>query len=235
MSLIKTKADVINLLIRKYQFTSFLEISVPTTGLRFGEVTSETLERRHRIVYNCPPEFDDGHEVTWRSANTSLDAITKTLPAALRYDVVLVDSFHSHECSARDLRFASSMVSERGLIVMHDAAPPILRATIPDFIEGPWAGQSYAALIDFLLSHPERSVYVVSVDWGVAIIGSPMGKPLGPEVPSQAWRALPDNYEERFTFFVANRKALLNLINWNEFLKREQLQESEPFRSPAAR
>jgi len=87
-----------------------------------------------------------------------------------------------------------------------------------------WCGQSYAALIDFLMLHPDLGVYVVDTDWGVAVLRSPNAQPPAvDEALRSAWRALPDEPNERFTFFNANRRNLLNLISVDEFLARERL------------
>jgi len=224
MGPVGTKVEIINLLIGKYGFTSYLEIAAPTTGFLFGQVARQGLERCDRIVYCCPPDFDDGERIVWRSETASLDAIAAELVrAGRRYDIVFVDSHHTYECSARDLAFAFSLVSDRGLIVMHDAAPPALATTTPDFIAGDWTGQSYAALVDFLLLHPERPVYVVDIDWGVAVIGSAAGAPATAGEAASAWRQLPDDYSTRFAFFEANRAALLNLCSVGDFLRRERL------------
>ena len=220
-----TKADIINLLVEKNGFSNYLELCSLTTGLRFAEIDRSRLKRCHRIIYNCPKTFDDGLEITWRLSGKSLEPIVpKLLRAGRRYDLVLVDSFHTYACSARDLAFALSIVSETGIIVMHDASPPTLGATAPDFIEGPWAGQSYAAYIDFVLMHPELSAYVVDTDWGVAIIKARRSERVaGREALAAAWRALPALPEERFAFFAGNRQALLDLVSTEDFLVRERL------------
>lgn len=226
---VKTKADIINLLAWKYGLTTYLEISSATTGLRFGEIDREPLKLCHRIVYNCPSAFDDGQEVTWQSPDTHLDSILpQVFRAGFSYDLVLVDSFHTLTCSARDLSLARGLLSERGVIVMHDTAPPSVDVTVPEFIEGPWAGQSYVALVDFLLSHPEIGVYVVDVDWGVAVIGSQNAKPLNiSSALSSAWRTLADNTEDRFGFFSTHRRELLNLVSIDEFRSLERLRVAE--------
>jgi hypothetical protein len=223
MNLVRNKVDIINLLIHKYSYTSYLEISTPTTGRRFAEIDRASLEHCHRILYRCGPKFDDGHEVTWRSADKTLEtAFAEASIAARPYDVVLVDSFHTYACSARDLSLALSLASSGGIVVMHDASPPTQDLTTPEFIKGPWCGQSYAALIDLLLRRPSLEVYVVDVDFGVAVLRSDsrarhtISGPL-----AAAWTAIGDDPARRFAFFQAHRQELLNLIGVEEFLRRE--------------
>jgi len=222
---IKYKTDIINILGKKYNLDSYLELCSETTGLRFKEIDRDKFRQCDRIIYNCSEKFDDGLDIRWRVAGKNIDPILAEIcKIGQIYDVVLVDSFHTYECSARDLSFALSVVSDGGFVIMHDAAPPNFAVTAPEFIEGPWAGQSYAALIDFAILHPRLSVYVVDVDWGVAVIKKFREERFPPRDGLAAeWRELSDSPERRFAYFDSHRKDLLDLITVDEFLARERL------------
>jgi hypothetical protein len=227
---IKTKTDIINLFLAHHKFRRYLEISSPTTGLHFAEIDRRWLERCDRVVYHADESFADGAEITWRCPAESLDPfIAEVARAGRLYDLILVDSFHTYQCSVRDLAVARSILAPGGIIVMHDASPPEVEVTVPDFVDAPWAGQSYAALVDHLLLHEGSAGYVVDIDWGVAVIGSrgaPVYRP--PSAIVDGWRERAGDPVARFAYFDANRRTLLNLIRVDEFLARERLAVDRP-------
>jgi hypothetical protein len=210
------KSDIINLLGRKHGFTRYLEICSSITGNRYSEVDRRQYRSCRRLVYRCPPPFagDCDNDILIDKEEIGEGAFA-ALGAGAPYDLILVDPWHSYNCSLRDIRLAFSLLGEAGLIVVHDCSPPRLEVTAPDFRPGEWCGLTYAAFIDFALSEPAIEFYTVAADYGCAVVKR--GPPASPTYSSASdWR-------KRYDYFDSRRRGLVHLISVAEFLDREGL------------
>ncbi len=224
------KSDIVNLLGRKHGLASYLEICVPSTGAQYAAVDRAQFARCTRLVYRWSPEFADGAPVDHALEGEATDALLVGWDrAGARWDLVFVDSWHSYECSLRDLRLALPLVAEGGFLVVHDCAPPDL-----EFARGAprprgWCGLTYAAFVDFLRWNPALDFYTVDADYGCAVVTragaldparrSPRPRP---EI-LRIWNALGANSDDRYRFFDGHRAELLNLVSVATFLEREGL------------
>jgi hypothetical protein len=178
-------------------------------------------------MYRCAGDFDDGLPVDFRSADLNIDGCLEEIRAkGLSYDVVLVDSFHQHEPSLRDLRAASTLIAEGGTLIVHDCNPPTEDVAGPDFMLTPWAGVSYKAYVDFLIERDDLDYFTVDTDWGCGVIRRlrpgqhQRGRSDRSEIV-QRWRALGNDFHATFVFLQENKQALLNLVPQAHFLRTE--------------
>ncbi len=222
------KFEIVNALIAHRRYRSYLEICTPLTGFRFARVDRSRLKRCHRIMYNSPPEFDDGHEITFRSED---EHVGDLLDPAARYDLIFVDPHHTFECSLRDLNLASHLLEPGGTIVVHDCSPPFRESASASFRRGSWCGLTYCAYIQFVLSHPELDYYTVDSDFGCGIIKKQQVATTVDGKTSterrkllQGWKVEEQRGGEMFDYFLAHRGELLNLISVKEFLAREKIE-----------
>jgi hypothetical protein len=218
------KTEIINRLGAKHGFTRYLEICTPTTGVRYGEVDRRQFTVCSRLMYRWCPEVSDGFKIDYPVLGEAIEPVIADLQArGLRYDVILVDPWHGYEASLRDMHLALSVLSEGGVLVVHDCSPQSLDLAGPSFVGGCWCGMTYAALIDFVAGEPDLDVYTVDTDYGCAILRkrSP-GVPLRPDPEAlKGWKAIGADFRDRFRFFDAHRGELLNLVTIRKFLKRE--------------
>lgn len=224
------KFEIVNALIARCGYRKYLEICTPTTGLLFGRVDRTRLQWKHRLVYRCPAEFNDGWEITFRSEH---EQIGRSTTPAMRYDLIFIDPFHSFECSMRDLEFATDVLEPGGAIIVHDCSPPTRESASAWFRPGSWCGLTYSAYIKFVLSHPELVYYTVDTDFGCGVIRR---LPVDPHLaaPSgtnqsrllQQWQCEEQRSRDMFDFFCRHRRELLNLISVQEFLAREDIKLS---------
>jgi hypothetical protein len=182
-------------------------------------------------MYRCPPSFQDGSEITFRSES---EDISNLLDPALLYDMVFVDAWHTSECSVRDLQFALGALRPGGTLVVHDCSPARKELAAPQFHGGNWCGVTYFAYVDFLFSHPELAYYTVDSDCGCGVIKHASServavtKGVAHSELMRLWRLHISEGHEMFDFFDEHRKELLNLISVADFLAAENLQLS-PF------
>lgn len=150
------KYEIVNALIASNGYRRYLEICTPTTGGRFSRIRGASLDWRHRLMYRCPPGFQDGSEITFRSSN---ERISHLLDPRMPYDVIFIDPYHSFECSLRDLQSALAMLRPEGAVVIHDCCPIARETSGPSFRPGSWFGLTYCAYIEFVLSRPDLVHY----------------------------------------------------------------------------
>jgi hypothetical protein len=230
------KFDIVNALVRKNRYQRYLEICTATTGFEFGSIDRATLQVCHRLMYRCPNDFDDGHEVTFRSSSESTENL---LDPDVKYDVVFVDPFHTFECSLRDLHLGLSALREGGTMVIHDCCPDDEECVTPWYKEGGWCGVTYCAYVDFLLSHSGLVYCTVDTDLGCGIVRrkreGEMWKPAHESIDGTiaAWRHRRSQNADMFDFFRANKRELLNLVSAQEFLAAENV--PAPPRKPFTR
>jgi hypothetical protein len=222
------KADIINLLGRKHRFRSYLEICTPTTGWRYTQVDRRQYAARSRLVYRCRPGASHAGGIDYPVFGDSADhALIELYQANRRFDVILVDPWHSYECSIRDMELALPLLTEGGVMLVHDCSPPTLQSADPCYRPGQWCGETYAAFIDFTEGRPGIEFYTVNTDFGCAVVRR-QARDTAPATVGGAdgraralWRALERDHESRFHFFDSRREDLLNLVSVETFLARE--------------
>lgn len=222
------KFNVIDVLVRKYGYESFLELSTPTTGFNFGDVRKESLNIYHRLVYNCAEYYDDGQPFLGRTSRPTSAGLLRLLnePAGRHaYDCIFVDPFHSYHATMVDLAGAFALVADGGAIIVHDCNPVQAEMAGPAFKAGGWCGVTYAAFIDFVLNRQDLCHYTVDCDHGCGVIFKrPTQQPLvmDPHLHFE-WTATGGETADRYAIFSQNRHSLLNLISVENFLLREAL------------
>lgn len=222
------KFDIINGLAREYGFTRYLEICTTTTGRRFDVVDADILPIRHRLVYRCPESYDDGAIITFRTANEYsyelIRTIDCTLSDELRYDIILVDSFHSYESTLIDLHGAACLLRPGGILVVHDCNPRDSQTVTREFREGEWCGLTYQAFLDFVWAIDPSGYCTVDTDFGCGIVY--VDQPAVPDHcagyrPSQrhvfGWSIARQAGGNAFAYFEQHRESLLNLVSTARF------------------
>jgi hypothetical protein len=222
------KYEIVNALIASNGYRRYLEICTPATGGRFSRIRGASLDWRHRLMYRCPPGFQDGSEITFRTSNES---ISHLLDPRMPYDIIFIDPYHSFDCSLRDLQSALAMLQPEGAVVVHDCCPVTRETSGPSFRSGSWFGLTYCAYIEFVLSRPDLVHYTVDTDCGCGVIKKASPRPAMPSNPAptevaRLWHIEKNRQHDMFDFFQQHRDALLKLVSVEDFLFRERLKPS---------
>jgi predicted O-methyltransferase YrrM len=184
--------DILNSLIRKYNFTRYLEI-----GTQFGDCFEKIeLPRNNKYCIDLKKAFSDLDE------EISSDSFFEKNKSV--YDLIFIDGDHSYEQSLKDIKNALNCLSPNGLIVCHDCYPKTIAETIRGASEG-WLGEVYKSILYLRVKNPELTIYTVNSDCGVSVIK---------KAPSKT-AEIPNAFQ--FDWFTANARTLLNLIEVNEF------------------
>lgn len=222
------KIDIIHFLSDLYGYRSYLELCSSTTGNCYHQIDKSKFKTCHRLMYRTPSSFDDGLDINFRSAHVGTKDLLETIHAfGLRYDIILVDSFHTLGPSYRDLVDAFGIVSDHGTIVVHDCLPPTEELVAPEMIPGSWCGVTFAAFIDFVLENPGLKYLTIDTDYGCGIIRkSTAPSPAGRKDIADGWRSARHDFKAAYRYMMQHKVPLLNLVTIEEFKRRSEQRPS---------
>jgi hypothetical protein len=211
--------EIVNFLAEVHGFKRFLEISTATTGARFGDADKRNFELVHRLAYNIPAGFDDGLPIDFRSETLDIKScVVQMQQSAQRYDIILLDPYHDYQSSWRDIETAFRLLTDDGMLVVHDCLPPGGGDLIsPVFVPGAWCGLTFVAYVDFLMTH-DVVFQTADCDFGCGVIAKTRRGGGFPNALRAAWSAARHNPERALKLLRNESDALLHLKTPHRFL-----------------
>lgn len=189
--------DVINYLIEKYNYKSYLEIGC-AHGVCFKRINAE-----HKV--SVDKVFKEAMYLMTSDNFFSHHSDQK-------FDIIFIDGYHEKEQVIKDVNNALQVLNEGGIILMHDCNPPkfINQLPRPDKrIKNGWMGDVWKAVLHFRTTADGLQMHTIDTDCGIGVV----------KVGNQALYEVKDNTEVDFDYFAENRAGILNLITPKEFLK----------------
>lgn len=188
----KTRTDLLNHLAEKHDLENYLEVGLQRADQNFNKIICH-----YKISVDPDPKAEAHFQMT-------SDDYFEMFPET-KFNLVFLDGLHSSEQLQRDFNNAMNILSDGGFICMHDTSPAEESLThFPRDKSGPWNGSAYkfACKLNFFHYDP----VTVDIDHGITIVRK---KDLPPIEGSctMPWET-----------FELNRKQLLNLISWEEFV-----------------
>ena len=191
-----TRTQIIQALIDRFDFKSYLEIGVHT-GYNF-----------HQIRCDAKQSVDPKYPATFQV--TSDEYFTELPGYIFPYDLIFIDGLHTEQQVYKDLTNSLECVDENGFIIVHDCNPATEWATRPseEYKQGEiWNGTTYKGFIRFKSEHPELTCFTVDTDFGCGVITDrSMLKNNAPGIIGLTW----DHFDK-------HRTELLQLISVDEF------------------
>lgn len=185
--------DVINHLIKKYNYFSYLEI-----GTQHGNCF-ERVEVPYKI---CVDPVKVYHNLTHEMTSDEFFAQNKNT-----FDIIFVDGLHTEEQTSKDILNALSVLNRNGTIVAHDCLP-----SCEEYIQVCFNGTTYRSIIDLRYHNAKVSVQVVDTDHGCGIIRA--------EPPFQTlYDKVPFETAKTYSYYEAHKNELMNVISVEEFLR----------------
>lgn len=211
--------DIINSIIEKKGYKTYLEIGVRNPWECFDHINCE-------IKHSVDPGLETNggenlatYHFTSDDFFSALKAGKIDLPIDFKWDVIFIDGLHISDQVYRDFLNSTLHLSDQGVIVFHDANPPLCYYAREDYhdlstpVGGYWNGTVWKA-IQKIRTNPigldgkEFSLITVDSDWGVGICWRGTGVTL----------VSPDfNPFYEYNSFAKHRKEILNLLSVQEF------------------
>jgi len=197
--------DIINHLIRKNDYKSYLEIGFA----RPYDSNFMRIDCIHKIGVDKHRVFDPDSEYV--PLANCYDCTTSDDYFAAHddmFDIIFIDGDHTMEQVDKDLENSLNRLNPGGSIVMHDCLPPNERQSEPD-----GNGTVWKSVAKVRMSRDDLEIYVVDTDHGCGVVQK-SDTPVDKFSPAVAEDQL------TFDFFFANRAKLMNVISIQDFCER---------------
>lgn len=177
--------DLINYLIRKNNYKSYLEI-----GTRKNETFS-------RVKINKKVGVDPESGGTHRMTSDEFFKQNKD-----KFDIVFIDGLHLNEQVKKDIENSLACLNEAGTIVCHDMNPKDEINQQRERVVSQWNGDCWKAWANLRRDRNDLKMFVLDIDHGLGVI----------QRGEQATINYPEDKDWQFEDLQRNRKNILNLI-----------------------
>lgn len=195
--------DLINYLIEKYNFKSYLEIGVCNPENCFNLINSE-----NKISVDPGVEYQSNpvdYQMTSDEFFSRLDSNQLNLHPDTKWDLIFIDGLHISTQVQKDILNSLNHLSWNGFIVLHDCNPPdIFMAREDYYINGqqrPWNGTTWKAIYWLRTHRGDLKVCTLDTDWGLGVVTRGKSDLVGFDNPFYEYNQMSQN-----------RKRDLNLI-----------------------
>lgn len=193
----KTRTDLLNHLAEKYKLERYLEIGVKDPKQNYDKIVC-----KYKQGVDPWPESP----VTYQMTSDVFFVYAGDVSEKNLFDLIFIDGLHTAEQVRKDFENALKILSPNGFIVLHDCNPLKEEHTIvPRPTErGHWNGDVYKFSATLGVNDGYRTV---DIDNGCGVFRNGIEEYKEFNPPPIFW-----------DYFDENRKELLNLITWDEFI-----------------
>jgi hypothetical protein len=194
-----TRTEIINGLIKKNNYTSYLEIGVNTPAQPgYNWIGVDVL-----LKHGVDPNVDTTYKMT------SDYFFEKHV--SQKYDIIFIDGLHLHEQVYRDIINSLNYLNDNGVIVVHDCNPITEITQRRERVTDAWHGDVWKAIVQLKTENSNIEICTVDTDEGCGIIKKGTQELLNIEKGENIYDY---NYLEK------NRIKVLNLISVSDFIKK---------------
>jgi hypothetical protein len=190
------RTDIINLLIQKYGYKSYLEVGTQDPSSNFDLIQATT-------KVSIDP-FPRGEVTFVGTSDEYFDSIDNTT----QYDIIFIDGLHHDDQVLKDIHNSLNHLSDNGSIVIHDCLPMSERMQEREDHGGEWTGDVWKAIAELRVNSIDLDIKVVNTDYGCGIIRR------GTNIPYQT-----NEVYKTFGYYATHRHNLMNIISIEQFIQ----------------
>jgi hypothetical protein len=190
------RTDILNILIQKYGYKSYLEVGTQDPTSNFDKINID-----HKVSIDPFPRG----EVTF--VGTS-DEYFESITEDVKYDIIFIDGLHHSDQVLKDIENSLNHLSKNGTIVCHDSLPSSEKMQERDDHGGEWTGDVWKAIAELRVERIDLDIKVVDTDYGCGIIRR------GTNVPYETTQ----DYLT-YSHYSANKYRMLNVISPEQFIQ----------------
>jgi hypothetical protein len=190
-----TRIELINSLIKRNGYRTYLEVGVNTPAQPGFSHDSIEIETKHGV--------DPAVNTTFRMTSDDFFAQNKNT-----YDIVFIDGLHIFEQAHRDIEHALLVLNEGGIIVVHDCNPIREITQRRERASSVWHGDVWKAILKLRMERRDIKLYTVRTDEGCSVIQKGTQELYKPEAGADPYT---------FAYFKKHKKEILNLISVRTF------------------
>lgn len=173
MNDLKYRFDVINHLIEKYNYNSYLEIGLNNPQKCFNFINCDIKHSiepgdkeliKNYATYKCTSD-----DFFYNLNNNLLD-----IPREYKWNIIFIDGLHLSYQVERDILNSLQHLSENGTIVLHDCNPFMYdqnpMRVLEDYYGYEWNGTVWKTFYKFRTERKDLKMCCLNIDHGVGII-----------------------------------------------------------------
>jgi len=155
------RTDIINYLIERYNYNSYLEI-----GVQFPHSNYDKIEIKNKTGVEPFPITD---LLNKGIVELTSDMFFKSLEADVKYDIIFIDGLHTREQCLADILNSLKHLSTNGTILVHDCLPTAEYQTSIEDNGKEWTGDVWKSIVD-IKAKDGLDVSTIDTDWGIGCI-----------------------------------------------------------------
>ena len=199
-----TRTDILNYLIEKYKYKTYLEIGVRNP--QSGNFNNIKIKKKTGVDPNPLIKQDNifvGTSDMFFMKNNAT------------FDLIFIDGLHLENQVDKDIINSLECLNEGGMVLLHDCNPPTEMHQRDNYcLDGKypaWNGTVWKSFAKLRMTRSDLLMYVIDTDWGVGVI----------KKGEQGLFPLNDiNIDElKYDLLENNRPTLLKLISFDKFKK----------------
>lgn len=185
------RTDIINTLIQKYNYKSYLEVGTQNSDLNFNLI---------KIEYKVSIDPFPRGEVTFIGTS---DEYFESISDEVKFDIIFIDGLHHDDQVLKDIKNSLNHLLENGTIICHDCLPTTELMQVRDIHNGEWTGDVWKAIAELRVETIDLDIKVVNTDYGCGIIRRGINIPYVPIV---------ENYKT-YEYYNVHKYKMLNVIS----------------------
>lgn len=192
-----TRTDIINSLIKKFKYKTYLEIGTRNLNNNFNKI-----KVTHKVSVDPSPIGN----VTF--VGTS-DEYFKSISNDIIFDIIFIDGLHYSEQVDKDIENSLKHLSKNGTIICHDCLPTDENMQNLPRTQSEWTGDVWKSIAKLRVSKNNLEIFVIDTDYGCGIIRN------GNNI-----KYIPTEEEYlTYNYFKNNKNEMMNAISKETFIK----------------
>lgn len=165
MNCIKNRSELINSLIKKNGYKSYLEIGLDDPNSNYNKIKCE-----HKV--SVDPYVDDNGFEVGREVPSELTYMETSdvffSHNTEKFDIIFIDGLHTEEQAGRDIINSLKFLNKGGVVLCHDTLPYTEEMQIVPRIQACWVGDVWKSISELY----KQSIMYSTIDFetGVTII-----------------------------------------------------------------
>lgn len=208
------RTEIINNLISKNNFKSYLEIGLDNPENNYIHISCET---KHSVDPFFEKDHKNGCDLGIENFEKAFKYLTYRMTSDeffsqcdRNYDIIFIDGLHIQEQCGRDIINSLKHLNPGGYIIVHDCIPESEETQcVPRTHYGTWNGDVWKCMPELEKQNIEYNV--VDCDYGCGIINY--------KENSENLHYL-EKSKYKWNDFIENKEKLMHLISEEDFLKR---------------
>ena len=195
------RTDIINSLIQKFNYKSYLEVGTQDPTSNFDKINAE-----HKVSIDPFPRGI----VTF--VGTS-DEYFESISDDTKFDIIFIDGLHHNDQVLKDIENSLNHLSHNGTIVCHDCLPTTEKMQERNDHGGEWTGDVWKAIAELRVERNDLDIKVVDTDYGCGIIRK-----------GESQTYTPSSEYQTYEYYNTHKAEMLNVISIENFLQWTNIQ-----------